>query len=132
MWRRAIRWKLAAENPFAGVKAGHQENDARKVFIKRIVIDKLIAEAPDTEWKLIIALAEAVPQSAINAPDRAYRAFPRPRCCRMDREHRAGGAEPLLASDRCPLCGRDRRTAASRQSRGGTESGTVPGGIATY
>lgn len=36
---------------------GHQENDSRKRFIARDVIDKLIAEAPDTEWKLIIALA---------------------------------------------------------------------------
>ena len=57
MWRKAIRWKLAAENPFAGIKAGNQENDARKMFIRRDVIDKLIAEAPDAEWKLIIALA---------------------------------------------------------------------------
>lgn len=57
MWRRAIRWRLASENPFAGIKAGHQENDARHVFIKPEVIDKLIAEAPDAEWRLIIALS---------------------------------------------------------------------------
>ncbi len=57
MWRKAVRWNLAGANPFAGIKAGHQENDSRKRFIARDVIDKLIAEAPDTEWKLIIALA---------------------------------------------------------------------------
>jgi hypothetical protein len=56
-WRRAIRWKLASENVFAGIKAGHQENESRKRFIKREDIDKAIAEAPDAEWKLIIALA---------------------------------------------------------------------------
>lgn len=57
IWRKAARWKLVSENPFAGVKGGHQENDSRKRFIRREIIDKLIAQAPDTEWKLIIALA---------------------------------------------------------------------------
>ncbi|MEK6643633.1 MAG: site-specific integrase [Planctomycetota bacterium] len=56
MWRRAIRWKLASENAFDGIKAGHQRNDTRKAFIPREVIDRVIAEAPDTEWKTIIAL----------------------------------------------------------------------------
>ena len=57
MWRKAIRWKLATENPFLGVKAGKQENDARKMFVAHKTIDNIIAEAPDTEWKVIIALA---------------------------------------------------------------------------
>lgn len=57
IWRKASRWKLASENPFAGVKGGHQENDARKFFVRRDVIDKVIAEAPNAEWRLIIALA---------------------------------------------------------------------------
>lgn len=57
MWRKAMRWKLAGENPFSGIKAGHQENDSRKKFIKREVIDAILAEAPDLEWRLIIALA---------------------------------------------------------------------------
>ena len=57
MWRKAMRWKLAAENPFVGVKSGHQTNEARKCFVRREVIDQLIAEAPDAEWAVIIALA---------------------------------------------------------------------------
>jgi integrase len=57
MWRKAIRWKLAAENPFVGVKAGKQENDARKMFVPHKTIGNIIAHAPDTEWKVIIALA---------------------------------------------------------------------------
>ncbi len=57
IWRRAIRWKLAGDNPFDGVKTGHQCNDARKVFVPRDVIDRLIADAPDVEWRLILALS---------------------------------------------------------------------------
>ena len=57
IWKMAIRWKLASENPFCGVKAGHQENESRKVFIPHDLIDKAIEAAPDTEWKLIISLA---------------------------------------------------------------------------
>jgi integrase len=57
MWRKAIRWKLAQENPFAGVRAGKQTNDARKMFVTRKVIGKIIAKAPDTEWSVIISLA---------------------------------------------------------------------------
>ena len=57
MWRKAMRWKLTAENPFVGIKAGHQANESRKAFIPREVIDRIIAEAPDAEWRVIIALA---------------------------------------------------------------------------
>jgi integrase len=56
-WRKAVRWKLASENPFEDVKAGHQANDARKVFVPHSVIDKIMAEAPDAEWRAIIALS---------------------------------------------------------------------------
>jgi len=56
-WRAAVRWKLAADNPFVGIKAGHQANEARKAFVPREVVDRLIADAPDTEWRLIIALS---------------------------------------------------------------------------
>lgn len=52
-----VRWKLAGENPFDGVKAGHQANSARKVFVPREVNEGTIAAAPDLEWKVIIALA---------------------------------------------------------------------------
>jgi integrase len=57
MWHKAIRWKLVSENVFKGVKTGHQTNEARKFFVPRVVIDRLIDDAPDTEWKVIIALA---------------------------------------------------------------------------
>ncbi|MEE8170067.1 MAG: site-specific integrase [Phycisphaerae bacterium] len=57
LWRRAVRWKVIRENPFADVKGGHQVNEARKQFVSRDIIDALFAAAPDTEWKAIIALA---------------------------------------------------------------------------
>lgn len=57
IWRTAVRWKLAAENPFDGVKGGHQQNESRKRFIPQADIDRLLAETPDAEWHVIIALA---------------------------------------------------------------------------
>jgi len=57
LWRRAVRWKLAAENPFADVKGGHQANESRKRFITREAIDRVLEAAPDAEWRVIIALA---------------------------------------------------------------------------
>lgn len=57
MWRKAIRWKLASENPFAGIKAGHQVNESRKMFVTRDVVNAVIDSTSDNEWKLIIALA---------------------------------------------------------------------------
>jgi len=57
MWKAAMRWNLAANNPFSGVKAGLQSNDARKYFVSRVVIDRVIEEAADTEWKALIALS---------------------------------------------------------------------------
>jgi len=57
LWRQAVRWKLAADNPFDGVRGGHQQNETRKRFIPREAIDAALAEAPDPEWRVIIALA---------------------------------------------------------------------------
>jgi len=57
LWRRAIRWKLAAENPFADVRGGCQANESRKRFIPREAIDRVLEAAPDAEWRVIIALA---------------------------------------------------------------------------
>lgn len=57
MWKAAVRWKPAAENPFAGVRAGHQQNDNRKFFVKQEVINAVIDAATDTEWKVLIALS---------------------------------------------------------------------------
>ena len=57
IWRKAVRWKLAADNPFDGVRGGQQANESRKQFIPREDTDRVLAEAPDAEWRAIIALA---------------------------------------------------------------------------
>ncbi|MEP0847457.1 MAG: hypothetical protein HRF50_11670 [Phycisphaerae bacterium] len=57
LWRRALRGKLVAEIPFVGVCGGHQANEARKVFVPPATIDAALAEAPEAEWCVIIALA---------------------------------------------------------------------------
>jgi integrase len=57
IWRKALRWKLTIENPFGGVRGGHQMNESRKRFIPREDIDLVLAEAPDAEWRAIIVLA---------------------------------------------------------------------------
>ena len=57
MWRKAVRWKHVAENPFDGVRTGHQANDGRKRFIPTEDINSVLEAAPDAEWRAIIALA---------------------------------------------------------------------------
>lgn len=57
IWRKALRWRLAAENPFAGVRGGHQANEARKRFIPAATVEAVIDAAPNAEWRAIIALA---------------------------------------------------------------------------
>lgn len=57
IFKRAMKWKLISENPFADVVAGSQSNKERQFFVKRDVIEKVIAACPNTEWKLIVALS---------------------------------------------------------------------------
>ncbi len=57
MWRKAIRWKLVAENVFQGVKAGQQTNESRKHFVDRDVAEAVMNACPDSQWRLIFALS---------------------------------------------------------------------------
>jgi integrase len=57
IFNKAMRWGMVKTNVFVGVEAGQQVNEARKRFISGDIIEKVIAEAPDAEWKAIIALA---------------------------------------------------------------------------
>lgn len=56
MFRWAMRRGMASGNPFAELKAGSQTNAARGVFVSREAIAKVIAAAPDAEWRLLITL----------------------------------------------------------------------------
>ena len=55
--RLAHRKELVDTNPFQDLKAGSERNDSRLQFIPAETIDKVIAAAPNAEWRLIIALA---------------------------------------------------------------------------
>ncbi len=55
--RAAIRHRLIPSNPFQDISAGVKHNAARQRFIDRRLIDSVIAQAPDAEWRLLIALA---------------------------------------------------------------------------
>lgn len=56
-FRAAVRKKLIAENPMADVKAAPQDNKSREYFVTVEETEKIIAECPDAEWRLIVALA---------------------------------------------------------------------------
>ena len=53
----ALRNKLIAENVFTDVKASGQANKERQFHVGRDVILRVIAAAPDAEWRLLIALS---------------------------------------------------------------------------
>ncbi len=56
VWADAAERGIAKENVFQKVRTGSMENKSRLRFIRRDVIDRVIEAAPDTQWKLIIAL----------------------------------------------------------------------------
>ena len=57
IWKKAIRWKMAAENPFVEVKAGSQRNKKRAYFVSRDDAQKVLDACPDAQWRLIFALS---------------------------------------------------------------------------
>lgn len=57
IFRRASKWKLIADNPFADVTAGSQTNKARMFFITRDVAQKVLDACPDAQWRLLFALS---------------------------------------------------------------------------
>jgi integrase len=57
VFRRAIKWKLIDDSPFAEVSAGSQTNQARLRFVPRDHIASVMDECPGNEWRLLIALS---------------------------------------------------------------------------
>src|SRR5688572_24216677 len=57
IFRRGVRWKMLAENPFEGVKAGSQQNKSRQYFISRADAQKVLDHCPDAQWRLLFALS---------------------------------------------------------------------------
>lgn len=56
-FRAAVRKRYLAENPFADLATPAQVNNTRDYFVPQSDIYKILAECPDNQWKLIIALA---------------------------------------------------------------------------
>ena len=111
MWRKALRWKLVADNPFEGVKGGHQSNESRKRFISPETIDDILAEAPDAEWRVVIALAR---YGGLRTPSETFalkwgdinweRGTVRVTCPKLEHnEHFASRVIPLFPELREPL-----------------------------
>jgi integrase len=56
-FRAAVRRRLIAENPFTELKTAVSGNKAREYFLSRQDAEKILKACPNTEWKLIFALA---------------------------------------------------------------------------
>lgn len=56
-FRDAVRRKLIAENPFDGVRKSGGVNVERQQYVPRETIERILAVAPDAEWRLLICLA---------------------------------------------------------------------------
>jgi integrase len=56
-FRAAVRRKLISEDPMQDIKAASQVNKSREYFVTLDELGKIIAECPDAEWRLIVALA---------------------------------------------------------------------------
>lgn len=57
MFKRAFRWKLIPDNPFADVAGGCQRNRERMYFVTRAEAEAVLAVCPNAEWKLLFALS---------------------------------------------------------------------------
>lgn len=57
MFRWGMKRGMVDTNPFSELKAGAQVNAARRCFVDRDTIAKVMDAAPDAEWRLLIALS---------------------------------------------------------------------------
>jgi integrase len=57
MFKRAMKWRLIGENPFADVVAGSQTNKARMYFVTCKEAEAVLIACPDAQWRLLFALS---------------------------------------------------------------------------
>ncbi|NNM87070.1 MAG: transposase [Phycisphaerae bacterium] len=55
--RRGVRWQMLDRNPFDGIAAGGQYNEARKRFIPQADVAKVLAACPDSQWRILVGLS---------------------------------------------------------------------------
>lgn len=97
----AVRERLISQNPFADVRAGTRSNPTRQRFISQEVIADVIDQAPDAEFRLLIALSRfgglRIPSEALSLRwddvdwDRMRIRVPSPKT-----EHHEGKASRLI------------------------------------
>jgi len=56
IFRRAVKWKMIGENPFAEVAAGSQRNPDRAFYVSAEVIAAVLRQCPDPFWRTVVGL----------------------------------------------------------------------------
>jgi len=56
IFRKAVKWKMVGENPFAEVAAGSQRNPDRAFYVSPDVITALLHKCPDPFWRTVVGL----------------------------------------------------------------------------
>ena len=56
-FRDAVKRKLIDTNPFEDIGGGPKSNSERQRFIDQPTIEKVIAQCPNAEWRLLVALS---------------------------------------------------------------------------
>ena len=56
IFRKAVKWGLAAANPFQELPAGSQQNPDRSFYVSLAVIAAVLQRCPGVFWRLVIAL----------------------------------------------------------------------------
>jgi len=69
LFRDCVRRRLLCENPFADVRNPLGRDRERDVYVPASVILKLIEEAPNLEWKLLLSMARFM---GIRVPSEAF------------------------------------------------------------
>jgi integrase len=57
MFGQAVRWEMMPKSPFDGMKVVSQKNRDRLRFIPADVCQRVMAQMPDKQWKLLFALS---------------------------------------------------------------------------
>ncbi len=66
----AVKKRIIADNPFADLKCGDVSNEERRVYVPGETIQSVLAKCPDTQWKLIFALAR---YAGLRTPSETFR-----------------------------------------------------------
>ena len=57
IFKKAVRWGLAATDPFEHLRAGSQSNPERSQYVDADAAHAILAACPDARWRAIVALS---------------------------------------------------------------------------